>query len=413
VARLQAGARKIRKPTGLSYRASVGEPRITGAAEVFVNALLKSRSKSRAVFTCRPKIIHNDANALSMHLEGLSLEAAITLFAARGAASGHEEIAEAHQVTGGHAFWLDLLASQVGKQYGVIKLHTLVSQIDSASGLLPEKTLNSIWNTLAEREKSVLSAMAETVKPVTEIELGDYLSGQLTFNNITRTLRTLRASNLVVVKRIPNEPDVLELRPLVRGFIRNNIPQKERLTFISGIIKAYQKWIKSHKDYLSERPSLVVLQYWTQSAELDIRAGQFDDAFFTLAEVGNAFLLSAYRREFTRVTRMLLEAIDWVSFHTKDRQCETAFHTHLQMLAEFGEHAEVDWLLDSYDVTVADKDARYINYCDLRCYANWVRNEFEKAIVWGEKGQELKTSTGVDTKYDVSHNLALALRDAG
>jgi tetratricopeptide (TPR) repeat protein len=316
-------------------------------------------------------------------------------------------------LTEGHAFWLDLLAIQVGKQHGAAKLHTLVSQIGSGSGLLPEKTLNSIWNTLPDRAKVILNAMAETVKPVTELELGDYLSDQLTFNKVMRTLNNLRTLNLVVVKRRPNEPDVLELHPLVRVFIRNNFPEKERRTFIGAIIKSYQKWMNNHKGDLRERPSLLVLQYWTQTAELDVRAGQFEDAFLALAEVGQAFFFSPYRREFTRATRMLLDAVNWIENHAIYKTFEGVFKTHVCILADLGEHLEVDRLLDRYEVTVANKDARYINYCDMRCYVNWVRGNFDSAITWGKTGQELKTSTGVATKFDVSHNLALALRDAG
>ncbi len=139
------------------------EATMTGTAKLFVDALLRSKLNSRAVFTCRPRIMHADARILSIHLEGLILDAAIQLFAKRGVLSSHEEVAEAHQVTGGHAFWLDLLAIQAGKQHGGATLRTLLSHIDSASGLLPEKTLNSIWSTLADREKIVLRAMAETV----------------------------------------------------------------------------------------------------------------------------------------------------------------------------------------------------------------------------------------------------------
>lgn len=74
---------------------------------------------------------------------------------------------------------------------------------------------------------------------------------------------------------------------------------------------------------------------------------------------------------------------------------------------------QVDDLLEEYEMSVANKDARYINYCDLKCYVNWVRGDFERAISWGQVGQNLKSTTGVDTQFDVSHNLALALRDAG
>jgi hypothetical protein len=198
------------------------------------------------VFTCRPKVEYGDALALSIHLEGLTLGASVKLFSQRGARSTVAEIEEAHALTKGHAFWLDLLAIQVGKQDGKASLHSLVAEIGSSSGLLPEKTLNSIWGTLKEREQTVLRSMAETVKPVTEIEIGDYVGGRLTFNKVVRTLNNLRALNLVVVKKRPDASDLLELHPLVRRFIRSNFPAKERLSYINAIIKAYQRWIGSH-----------------------------------------------------------------------------------------------------------------------------------------------------------------------
>jgi hypothetical protein len=41
-----------------------------------------------------------------------------------------------------------------------------------------------------------------------------------------------------------------------------------------------------------------------------------------------------------------------------------------------------------------------------------VRGDFTSAVQWGQKGQHLVES-GVDTKYDISHSLALAERDSG
>src|SRR5208337_1067067 len=178
------------------------------------------------------------------------------------------------------------------------------------------------------------------------------------------------------VKRQQDEPDVLELHPLVRVFIRHHFPEQERVTFIDGIIKAYQRFMNNHKADLRERPSLLVLQYWTQSAELDIAAGQFVAAFSTLAEVAYAFHSSAYGREFTRAARMLFDRVNWVETHAKFQDFENVFRTHLKILADLGEDTEVDRLLEQYELTVVNKDARYINYCDLKCYVNWVRNEF-------------------------------------
>jgi tetratricopeptide (TPR) repeat protein len=85
----------------------------------------------------------------------------------------------------------------------------------------------------------------------------------------------------------------------------------------------------------------------------------------------------------------------------------------VRILSYLGEHVEVDVLLDGYERTFVSKDARYISYCEMRSFTKWVRGQFTEAVEWGRTGDELKSSSGVDTFHDVSHTLALALRDAG
>lgn len=387
--------------------------RMTGSPDILIDGLLQSDSPSRAVFTCRPSVSYGHPRALSCHLEGIGLEPTVRLFSERGASSKVRDIEDAHQLTEGHAFWLDLLAIQVAKPASGVELARLVSDIRSGGGPLPTKTLNSIWTTLKDREQTVLRAMAETVRPETEAEIGEYLRHELNYNRVIKALRALRALNLVVVKRRPEMPDFLELHPMVRQFIRQNFKPQERRSFIDAIINVYKQFIGSHRTQLKERPPLSVLQYWTQNAELDITAGRIDDAFFTLAEVCDAFLSSAYSREFCRVVRLLLSSVDWVAQHSSFKAFEIVFKVHVRILSYLGEYSEVDNLLDKYEMIVPDKDARYINYCDMRCYSNWIRGEFTAAVKWGRIGQKLKESSGVDTKYDVTHSLALAERDAG
>jgi tetratricopeptide (TPR) repeat protein len=223
----------------------------------------------------------------------------------------------------------------------------------------------------------------------------------------------LRALNLVVIKRRPGESELLELHPMVRQFVQRNFQVKDRISFIVSIIKVYKRFIGSHKVHLTERPSFSVLQYWTQNAELDITAGKFSDAFTTLAEVADAFDSSAYAREFCRVARALLSSADWVTNHSNFKNFEHVFETQVDLLSNLGEYGEVDTLLEKYGQTVPNKDARYINYCKLMCKSRWIRGDFGDAVTWGKRGQDLQEKSGVDTKYDVSHELALAERDAG
>jgi tetratricopeptide (TPR) repeat protein len=386
--------------------------KMVGSPDTFVSAMLGSGSKSRVIFTCRPIVTYNSPFALSLRLEGIDLEAAFQLFSERNASAKRDEINDAHLLTEGHAFWLDLLALQTAKRTPSVNLTDLVNEIRSGGGPLPDKTLNSVWATLREREQTVLRAMAETVKPETEEELGEYLSQEMNYNKLVKALRALRALNLVVVKREADAPDVLELHPVVRQFVRSNFTPYERFSYINAIINVYQRHIGKYRSQLSGRPPLSLLQYWTQDAELAIAAGKMEDAFSALGEVAISFTSSAYPREFTRTVRRLLKAVDWIADYSKFKAFDHVFSQYVDLLGYLGEYEEVDGLLDGYEKTVPDKDARYINYCRLRCSSFWVRGEFATAVRWGKVGQNLKDS-GVDTRYEVAHALALAERDAG
>jgi tetratricopeptide (TPR) repeat protein len=384
-----------------------------GSADVFIRELLVSDSKCRAIFTCRPSVNYANPLCLSCHLEGIDLAATQGLFEQRGAAAAAADIKEAHRVTEGHAFWLDLLAIQVAKRPSETPLDDLLDEIRTGRGPLPEKTLNSIWGTLKAREQLVLRGMAETVKPVSEAEIGEYLRHELGYGKVIKALKALRALNLVVIKRHPNAPEVLELHPLVRRFVQQNFRRDEQISFINGIIGVYKRLIGAHRAQLREQPTLSILQYWTQNVELDVAAEKTADAFLTLVEVAEAYMSSAYSREYCRTARLLLDSVNWVADHGKYKGFEAAFGFQVRILSYLGEHAEVDLLLDGYDKTFVNKDSRYINYCEMRSFSKWVRGQFTEALEWGRTGDELRKSSGVDTVHDVSHTLALALRDAG
>jgi tetratricopeptide (TPR) repeat protein len=386
--------------------------RMTASPNMLIQELLNSETRSRVILTCRPTVNYQHLFALSCHLEGISLEATRELFAKRGAVCGDSEISEAHQLTDSHAFWLDLLSIQAAKS-SAASFGSLVERIRSGGDNLPQNTLNSIWATLNERQQSVLRSMAETVRPETENEIGRYVQSKMNYHKAIRSLNVLRALNLVVVKRTPSGHDVLELHPLVRQFIRQKFSRPERSSFIEEIIKVYIRFIGDHKFQLEERPPLTTLQYWTQTAELDVAAGRIGEAFTTLSEVAQAFSISAYSREFSRVARLLLASSDWVSEHSKHPGFDEIFRYHVVNLENLGESAEVDRLLEMFEMTVLDRDARYIHYCEMKCHCKWIRGQFADAVKWGKLGQALKTSSNVDTHFDVAHSLALAERDAG
>lgn len=386
--------------------------RMTSSADVLIGEMLATETASRVVLTCRPSINYRHANALSFHLEGISMDATHQLFAARGAVCDSIEIENAHAATNGHAFWLDLLSLQVAKQPS-LRLRDLLENLRTVGGFLPEETLTSIWGTLTDRAKLVLRLMAEAVRPETDSEIADHLRSEMNYKNALKAINTLKSLNLVVVKRRPAADDFLELHPLVRQFIRKRFSQPERSTFIVEIIKAYRRFISTHRYQLGEDPTLTTLQYWSNTAELDVAAGRIADAILTLVDAGDAFVSSGYTREFCRASRLVLGSFPWISDHGKYKGFDPFFRTFVNSLCDLGEWGEVNALLDKFNLSVLERDARYILYCDLKCHAKWSQGDFVEAIQWGKAGQSLKQSSDVDTSFDASHNLALAERDAG
>jgi tetratricopeptide (TPR) repeat protein len=385
---------------------------MVGSADRFVTKLLGSSARTQVIFTCRPSIEYAGPSALSIHLEGIDLEAAQGLFAARRANSTLPRVEAAHTLTKGHAFWLDLLALQVAQGRD---LDAILSEIRTGGGPLPATTLNSIWATLQDREQAVLRVMAETVKPESEATIADYLASSLTFNKVAKALRSLRSRNLVVIKPRLRGTDLLELHPLVRNFIRQSFPKPDRAPYIARILTVYKTVMGKFTTRLNQRPPLSVLQYWTQNAELDIAVGNFSDAFATLHQVVHAFLAGAYPRELARVSRLLFASVDWVAEHSAIPEFELVFQSHIRILSHLGETKEVDVLLDEYERTVPNRDARYIRYCELRCYSLWFRSAIAEAAKWGRIGQLLIESSDIDSagSGSMKHALALAERDAG
>ncbi|APG08477.1 hypothetical protein BKD09_09060 [Bradyrhizobium japonicum] len=385
---------------------------LAGNAATFLSAYLSFGTSSRLIFTCRPDIQYIDANVLTFSVSGLSLAETGQLFDRRGASRTPSELSEVHDLTSGHAFWLDLIAAQVAKKPAAFR--DIIGQMASKSGAVPASVisfLTLIWGTLELNQKIVLQTMAETVRPETAQVLGDYLSGQMRFNKVTRALRALRDANLVVIKPSPQFDDLFDLHPLVREFIRKTFPLEDRVRFIDCIIAVYLKVIAVFGNDIDKRPARD-LRYWTENAELLIEAEKYDEAFERLSSVAYPLYSSDQPGEFSRVARILLRKIDWTNWQLY-KQFDRVVGRHFRILVNLGRESEYEALLKQYQQTMPAKDARYINYCALRSHMHWTRFEFDDALKWAKTGKDLKDRTNVDTRFNTDHELALAQRDVG
>jgi tetratricopeptide (TPR) repeat protein len=388
---------------------------LSGEVQAFVKRVPKRQKDFQILFTFRPEIEIFDTSHEYVHIEGLSLDEAEELFKNRGARSATKaQISDSHHLTKGHAFWLDLIAIQTARGLPDVSLDRLNDGIRNGTGDLPESTLSSIWTNLPDREKVVLRILAETVRPETHDSLAKYAAEHLNHNQFDRALRAVKRLNLIVTKTRANEPDLYELHPLIREFVRRVAPPQERASTIQHLISFYKLLTTSGgaTALILGRGSNVEL--WTQRAELEVAAGNYDAAFETLYSVNDEFTIRYYPEEYARVCRKLLSNVSWRSASTDYKKFHEVLIALIECYVHLGRDAEALSLLDDYGKLFEDrKDARYIGYCDIRCYSHWFMDDFDSAVGWGTTGRDLKQRTGVDTAHDCRHHLALAQRDAG
>lgn len=386
--------------------------KFVGILDRLVTEFARTSSGSRIVITCRPKAAYQLSSVISIELQGLSLEETLELFdqrAGRGLVDA-DDVQAAHLLTDGHAIWLDMMAVQVGRAPGTT-LKTILEDIRRGRGG-PTGLLDSIWKTLPERERVVLRAMAETKRPEGEDLIARVVSGKLNFKNFKRALKSLMNLNLIVVKPERNSPDLYDLHPLVRHFVRMTFERPERVGFIKVVLIQYGKIIEGIGSALGVHLPFSMLERWSHKAELEIEAGMMSEAIATLSSAEDALLGGGYTEEFVRVARKLYEGKDWITLATLP-QFDEVCAAVISALNDLEQFEDVDDMLLRYQQTISAKTARFIKFCDVKAYDFWKRGRFDEAIDWASRGVDLKKSSDVDTSYDCCHTLALAQRDGG
>ncbi|MBB1248295.1 SIR2 family protein [Rhizobium sp. G21] len=383
-----------------------------GILDKLVRKFSRSATKSRIIITCRPRAAYDIVSIITIPLTGLTLKETVELFDQRTGRgkTNSAQIETAHSMTEGHAFWLDMMAVQVGRAPGVTLKSILEDTRRGREG--PTNLLASIWKTLPEREKVVLRAMAETMRPEDEDLIADVVSGKLNFKNFKKALKSLVNLNLVLVKPERNSPDLFDLHPLVRQFVRLTFDRRDRLGFIKIVLVQYGNIIKGIGSALGVHLPLSLLERWSQKAELEIEAGMLVDALETLASAYDALIGGGHTEEFVRVARKLFQTNNWADLRELPK-FDGVCAAMISGLSDLEEFSDVDDMLQKYEQTISIKTARYIKFCDIKSHYLWQRKKFDEAIEWATKGDDLKKSSHVDTLYDCEHNLALARRDGG
>jgi tetratricopeptide (TPR) repeat protein len=391
--------------------------RLSGALEALVSAVLRQPGHGRLIFTCRPKIHYEASTFLHLPLGPFSAADSLRLFEARGNTATdpvtRSQIQRACSVTGGHPLRLNLLAVQLATQN--TPLDALLDKIEQGQSTnFPKQTLEAIWATLKDQQRTLLRLMAEAVRPEPEEHLGELASQEMSWHRFTKALKAIKTLDLVVTKSSPGTAELLELHPIIREYIRTTYPRRDRSRFISRLVAVIDAAIAKLRPQLKGVAAFSLLDRWTQRTELLLNNGQHPEALDTLLEIHQALLTNGYIEEFTRVALRLFSEISWANAITSEyRGFDETLVELASALSHLGRGQEADALLDRYEEAIGSKGNRYIALCSARCYSLWYRGKFSEAVLWGSRGVELKSSSSMDTIHDCSHNLALAQRDSG
>jgi tetratricopeptide (TPR) repeat protein len=176
------------------------------------------------------------------------------------------------------------------------------------------------------------------------------------------------------------------------------------------VLAAFIEGLKSP----TETAALEDLQRWTAKAELEIAADDNTSALETLARTDDQLIARGFHEEFLRVAKVLLQRTNWSSVETQD---SPHFHSIVKnlinTLAEHDRETEARLYLKKYEEAVGTQTVARIRYLNTACYVEWILQNYAKAIAIGKEGVAIKAQSGIDTEEDVSHSLALALRDDG
>ncbi len=395
---------------------------LIGAVQKLYKAALSKDHNSKFIFTCRSAINDVDPELLQIKLKGLTLEQTQKLFSDYNLSLKPDDTNtlsfKSYNLTKGHPLWLNLIAAQARR--GLQIAEDFISGIstsstfqeESLSSILSNKILSAIWNSLNEKQKTLLMAFAEIVRAETHENLSNILSSELNFNQFNKSFKALQQLNLIVSKSIVDEPDTYELHPLVKEYVIQNFGRVERSKFISLFVNFYDGVILILKPKLNSQQPLSFFENWTVKIELAVNKDDYKSALLALEEVSEPICDAGYVEEYIRVANLVFINIDWkVAIAEEISYFNSQFTKFVDTLTEFGKYDEATAFLTKYEKNIISKGTNYIRLCKSKSHYLWFQSKFEEAIKVAEEGISLEEQSTTKSGIDLKHSLALALRD--
>lgn len=390
---------------------------------LLVTEALKRAHNSRFLFTCRPNIPHLGAGFKGYSLRGLDGAETVELFRKQGLKWSEPDFAKTAQmackVTGGHPLWLTILASQCSAVDGSLQnmvdhIHHLEDgQSDEHSEDLSHRILAAAWTRLNDKQRKLLLALAECVRPELEESLSTILADHLSYNSFRKALLRLQQLNLIVVKPDQLKRAQYDLHPLVREFVRTRHGLEKRAAYIAMVIHFFDAALIKIKARREKGLTAEDHRYWLYIAELEINRGSVKEAFKSLGDAAPVSCGYGMEEEFVRVAWLALKTADWAEAVREDfPSFVDVLRSTLECLAHLGRIEDANSLIAKADNNIPPNGVRYVRFADEACYCYWFNGDFAKGIHWGEIATRMVKQSGADIGSDSTHNLALALRDS-
>ncbi len=402
----------------VDHYVNVEDQRFTLGLGEFVDEALNKEHNFLIILTCRPRVTYPSARFQELHLSGLNYPETLQIFQSRKVKMGdrnvQEQIKEIWRRTEGHAFWLDLIATQMERSPS--KASNIVEEL--RKGQSDDRALamfKALWKGLHQHQQTVLRYMAEMKYSETKDSIRCFTSATIVaskhFNKAFNGLLTL---SLLVERKVDGLESQYDLHPLVKSFINKEFSSKqERQPFILQILRYITNLHTGNFQPTDDSPQEDI-DRWAYKAELELENNQPLAAIETLENIASQLVERGFHEELFRIGLSAFNKLNWHRSEVQDSvQFNSIVSTIIVLLAEHEREAEARQYLELYHKITPSGTAAFINFCDTACSLEWTLGNFAIAIDWGTQGVEFKERSRIDTKYDASHNLALSLRDQG
>lgn len=372
----------------------------------------RSRS-SRFIFTGRAGADVAHSAYFHLALPELTVEDALAYAGERGVDTQNvrfdEVVRRIHRITRGHALSISLLASQL--KMAERRVLRLLDALESLRGPFTiEGLLDPIWKRLPDQQTRVLRSLAEMERGHTLGQIVRMTPGNMKRTKVERALQTLVKMSLVQPVHASAGPDLYDLHPIVRVFIRSNGTLDERREFQDPVIAFYERELKRYED---QEFTVREVELRLEHTRVLLNAQDHEMALEAVVELSYAVEGTGFLEQFARVGETVLSDVDWDAMTEADDELFVhAAGCVAIALCHLGRTSGSSEILDNLELQVGHVRNRRVEISSARAYMHWFAGDYNEAISAGERGLALGDED-MDEVVECRHNLALAYRDAG